>query len=145
MAYESQGALFYISTSTVFDETTAGLVGEITDFSILTGNAAVIDVTHFGSTAKEKIVGFPDEGQVTLGLNFLGTADTGQKKLMSMKAASTRKSGRFYLKLNDTAVTKISGYAFVTGFSVSGAVDNKVSGNVTMEITGLCTISTVTT
>ena len=47
------------------------------------GSAAVIDTTDFDSTAKEKSMGLPDEGQCSIGMIFL-PKDAGQ---LAMRAA----------------------------------------------------------
>ena len=46
-------------------------VGEVTTISGLRGGSAqVIDVSTLASTRREKIMGLPDEGQITVGLNY---------------------------------------------------------------------------
>ena len=70
MAFEAQGTEFFWSTNTTVASTsTSCMIGEITDFSGPGGQAAVIDVTNLNSTAKEKLVGLRDEGQLSLSLN----------------------------------------------------------------------------
>lgn len=138
MSIESQGAIFYWSTSTSLS--TAISVGEVTGFNGPSGSANVIDVTHLQSTAKEKRMGLRDEGQITLDINCV-PGDSGQVKLRECRAARTQ--GHWALKLNDTAITQLDSHGYVTGYAVNGSVDNKVSLSVTIEITGGVTWSTV--
>lgn len=138
MAIESQGAFLYISTTTSLSTVTT--VGQVTGFNGPTGSANVIDVTHLQSTAKEKMIGLRDEGQITLDLNCV-PGDSGQVKLREMRAARTQ--GNWAIKLNDTAITMLNGHGYVSGFAVSGSVDNKVNLSVTIEISGAVTWSTV--
>lgn len=138
MAIESQGSILYWSTTTSLSTNIA--VGEVTGFNGPTGSANAIDVTHLLSTAKEKMMGLRDEGQITLDLNY-SPSNSGQTKLRECRAARTQ--GNWALKLNDTAITMLNGHGYVTGYNVSGSVDNKVALSVTIEITGAVTYSTV--
>jgi len=138
MAFESQGTEFFWSTATTVASTsTSCMVGEITDFSGPGGQAAVIDITNINSTAKEKLVGLRDEGQLSLTLN-LSFADTAQGTIRADRATRTKR--KVVIKFNDSTDDKIKTKAlmdaYCLGFSVSGAVDNKVSANCVIEITG---------
>jgi len=144
MAIESQGAIFFWSTSTAASTSTSHAVAEVVGFNGPTGSANVIDVSHLGSTAREKLIGLRDEGQVTLDVNFLpGT--TAQDYLRSCRATRTMRKGVIQLNDNTTeaARTKIIFDAYVSGFSISGAVDQVVKGAITLEINGACTYATV--
>jgi len=138
MAFESQGTEFFWSTATTVASTsTSCMVGEITDFSGPGGQASVIDITNINSTAKEKLVGLRDEGQLSLTLN-LSFADTAQGTIRADRATRTKR--KVVIKFNDSTddktKTKALMDAYCLGFSVSGAVDNKVSANCVIEITG---------
>ena len=144
MAIESQGAIFYWSTTTAASTSTSHAVAEVVGFNGPSGGANVIDVSHLGSTAKEKLIGLRDEGQVTLDVNFRpGT--TAQDYLRACRAQRLMRKGVIQLNDNTTEVarTKIIFDAYVGGFSISGAVDQVVKGSVTLEITGACTYATV--
>ena len=137
MAFEAQGTQFFWSSDTAASTADARLVGEVTDFSGPGGQAAIIDVTNLNSTAKEKLVGLRDEGQVSMTLN-LSFSDAGQIALRADRATRSRR--RAVIKFNDNttdaAKTKACFDAYVMGFSITGAVDNKVSANAVLEITG---------
>lgn len=111
-------------------------VGEITDFDGPSGSASVIDTTNLQSTAKEKLMGLPDEGQFSLTINRQPD-DAGQLAVSAARAART--SRNFKLTLSDDSVLSFAGY--VLGDTWSGGVDGKVSGSITIEISGAVTLA----
>lgn len=145
MAFESQGTEFFWGDTTALSTASTNLVGEIKSISGPSGSAGVIDITHLGSAAKEKMIGLPDEGQITLECNLLTSADNNaQQKLRIDRAARTMKA--FIIRLNDnssvTARMRLKGNAYCTGFSISGGVDDVVKASITLEISGALTWST---
>lgn len=130
-ALETQGVMLEIGdggTPETFVE-----VGEITDFTGPGGSASVIDVTHLKSTAKEKRMGLPDEGQFTFNVNLV-PSDNGQRHVF--KSRKDRRLTNFKLTLTDAPATVLSFAAFVLEFSLSGAVDDKIPAAITLEISG---------
>lgn len=113
-------------------------IGECTDFDGPSGQAAVIDATHFQSTAKEKIIGLPDEGQVTIGGNFIG-ANAQQTGLRTDRNNRTLRN--FKITLTDSPATVLTFAAYVLSFAISGAVDDKIPFSATLEISGAVTYS----
>jgi hypothetical protein len=109
------------------------LVGEITSFQGPGGAANVIDVTTLESTAKEKRMGLPDEGQFQIDFNCV-FGDVGQKYLRDKRVALAKVE--FEIIFTDATPTIASFAGFVLEFSISGAVDDKVAGSATIEITG---------
>ncbi len=109
-------------------------IGDVVDWDGPSGSATIIDTSNLASTAKEKLVGLPDEGQFTLGVNWDST-DTGQA------ACDTARTGRllkgFKVTYSDSVVQTFDGY--VMGLSSSGGVDDKVNGSITIEISGAVT------
>jgi len=114
-------------------------IGEITGFTGPSGNAVVIDVTNLASTAKEKLIGIRDEGNITLDVNFNTSADQYQIALKDDRASRTKRI--FDIKLNDTSTVAGSQPSamyfdgYVTGFSITGSVDNAVKGSIAIELT----------
>ena len=106
-------------------------IGEVTDWDGPGGSATMYETTHLRSEAKEKKIGLMDEGQLTLSINW-EPSDTGQKAARDARAARTEKS--FRLTYTDNSKATFDGY--VIGMSSSGGVDNKVSGSITIEISG---------
>jgi hypothetical protein len=135
MAKESQGIIAYWATVTVEATLAANVIGELTGFSGPSLSAAVIDITHLQSTAKEKMVGVYDGGQVTLNVNWNCSAADGTKLMRESLVARTK--GRLAIFLNGSAGTqKIGLKGFVSGMNVTGSVDNKLAGDFTIAITG---------
>jgi hypothetical protein len=106
-------------------------IGEVTDWDGPGGSATMYETTHLQSEAKEKKIGLMDEGQLTLSINW-EPSDAGQKAARDARAARTEKS--FRLTYTDNSTATFDGY--VIGMSSSGGVDNKVSGSITIEISG---------
>lgn len=95
------------------------------------GSAAVIDTTDFDSTAKEKSMGLPDEGQCSIGMIFL-PKDAGQ---LAMRAArGTRAATKFRITLSDG--TKYEFTAYVLTFERTGEQDDVVKASSSLEISG---------
>jgi hypothetical protein len=89
---------------------------------------------------KEKLPGLADEGQLNLECNLGYSTDVTQKALVTDRAARTkRKAG---INFSDTASSICQFDAYCTGFSISGAVDNKLTASIVLEITGACAWST---
>ena len=140
MAKESQGIICYIATTTVNATLAANVVGEVVGWSGPALAANVIDVTHLQSTAKEKLTGVYDSGQITLNVNMLVT-DSGQSKCR--KALTGRIKSSLLIQLSSSATTqKINNEVFVTGLNITGSVDNKLAGDITFAITGGASFST---
>lgn len=137
MAIESQGTRIYWSTSTAFS--TAQEVGGVTGFNGPSGSANVIDITNLGSTAKEKLMGLPDEGQISFDVIYLST-DTGQIAMRTDRGSRTKRN--VAIALNDASSSIIHGDAYVTGFSLTGAVDDVDKATFTLEVTGPLTFTT---
>jgi predicted secreted protein len=133
-AIEAQGTLLKIGSGA--SPITYTTIKEVKSFTGPGGSAAVIDVTDLSSTAKEKRMGLQDEGQLSFTVNYLPD-DTQHDLLRTNRAARTLTP--FQLIFTDTSPTTWAFNAYVTGFSVSGAVDGVVEANVTLEITGSIT------
>lgn len=106
-------------------------IGEVTDWDGPGGSATMYETTHLRSEAKEKKIGLMDEGQLTLSINW-EPSDLGQQEARQARADRTEKS--FRLTYSDDSIATFQGY--VMGMSSSGGVDNKVSGSITIEISG---------
>lgn len=112
--------------------TTYVQVKGMTNFSGLgAGSAAVIDVTDFDSTAKEKEMGLPDEGQVSVDMKFIAK-DAGQQAMRA--ARGTQAKTGFRITFSDG--TKYEYDAFVLTFEKSAELDGVVEATATLEITG---------
>jgi len=123
-AIETQGIMFSWNGE---------LVGKIISFTGPGGSANVIDTTSLESSAKQKMMGLPDEGQFTFEVNLIPD-DAGQIELRQDRAA--RALGECILMLTDDDNTALEFKAYCLGFSISGSVDNVVRASITLEITG---------
>jgi hypothetical protein len=111
-------------------------IGEIVSWTGPTGSANIIDVTNLQSTAKNKLIGLRDEGNISMDFFLNTSADQYQMALKDDRA--TRALRRFHIKLTDTGTslpTSLYLRGYVTNFSISGAVDDAIKGSMTVEIT----------
>lgn len=114
-------------------------IGHVVGFNGPTGNAAVIYITSLQSTAKEKMIGIRDEGQITFDINF--SASAGDYHLSIKDDRANRTLRKWDINLTDR--TTVTGHipsalnfdGYVTGFAISGSVDNIIKGSLTLEIT----------
>jgi len=126
------------TTALSFTGSSMNPIGEIVSFSGPSGAAAVIDITHLGSTAKEKLIGIRDEGNLTLEVNWNNTATALHRTLKDDRAAREKRT--FDIKLTDdvegstTQPTAMFFDAYVSGVSLTGAVDDVIKGSITLEI-----------
>jgi hypothetical protein len=107
-------------------------IGEVTDVDRAAGSRSEIDTTHLQSTSKEYLLGLRDSGTVTFNVNWLFD-DAGQLALLTAEGSDDAYD--FRVTYPSTDVMTFSAYVQ----SVSGpsaAVDGKLSGSVTLRITG---------
>lgn len=129
---DSSGYTAYTSGGTATPQTYTE-IAEVVDFDGPGGSASVIDASHLKSTAREKRMGLPDEGQFSLSVNWIPT-DTGQSAVRT--ARSNRSLKGFRITYTDAAGTIQTFNGYVLQFSSSGSVDAKVDGSITIEISG---------
>jgi len=111
-------------------------VGQVTSIDGPSGSAPVIDVSNLASTFREKNMGLPDEGQLTLSLQY-DPDDTGQTRLKALRTGRTQ--GNFRVDLSDSPPTTWSFAGYVLEFSKTINIDEVVMGSVTIEIDGAVT------
>jgi len=133
---ESQGTVFKVGDAASPEVFTA--VGEVKEIGGPSGSAPVIDVSNLSSTKREKIMGLPDEGQITLSLNY-DAADAQQDALRAARTART--ATNFQIVTSDSPVETLSFTAYVLEFSLNFAVDEVVGLTVTLEIDGAVTFA----
>lgn len=128
-AISFQGTQFSIGTEV--SPTSYATLGEVTGMDGPGGQAKVIDATHSRSTAIEKLMGLPDEGQINFNVNYL-SGDQGQDEFLEARAAQ---------QLRDYKVTFVNGeilqfQGYAIGHKISGQVNDKISATLTVEISG---------
>jgi hypothetical protein len=117
-------------------------VGGITNFSAPSGSPSIIDITNLGSTAKEKIVGFVDEGQFTFEVNVDSSDHIQWTHLKADRLTRTKRTWDILFSdmstvAGATAVPSAALFdGYLTGYSVNAAVDAALKGNITIEIDG---------
>lgn len=136
-ALEAQGMELKIGNGASPEVFTA--ISEIKTFSGPNGSATVIDVTDLSSGAKEKRLGLADEGQLSFTINYI-PKDT-QHTLLRTQRDSRALTNFKLVFTDDSPATTWSFSGYVQGFAVSGAVDNVVEANITVEISGSITES----
>jgi hypothetical protein len=112
-------------------------IGEVVDLNREDGGATEIDCTHLQSTAKEFLIGLANWGTFTFSLNWLFD-DVGQAALRAVRIS--RALTTFKVTYSDDSTATFSAYVMnVSG--PSAAVDGKLSGSVTLKITGAVTFA----
>ncbi len=106
-------------------------ISEIRSFNGPGGQANVIDATNLASTAREKLMGLADEGQLSLDISYVPT-DAVHQLLLEDRALKRKKNFRITFS-NSTSVATFA--AYVLGFTVTGGVDQLVASTITLEIT----------
>jgi acetylornithine deacetylase/succinyl-diaminopimelate desuccinylase-like protein len=129
-AIESQGVTLQYTVGSP-----SGMAGiaNVTSFSGPGGSASVIDVTNLSSTAKEKLMGLPDEGQFSIDINF-DPDDSSHQALRGARVSRTRTE--FKINFTDSTPASATFWGYVLGFAISGAVDQQVKAAITIEIDG---------
>lgn len=136
-AMKSQGILFQSGDGASPEVFTS--VGEVTSIDGPGGEASEIDVTHLGSSAKEYLIGLPDEGNLTLDCALLPD-DIGQTRLRNDRINATLRN--YKITLTDTPATIITFAGYVKGFRVSAGVDSKIAASITLRVSGAVTYTT---
>lgn len=125
-----QGTQFNL-TDTAGTEVTA--VGAVTGINGPNGRAAVIDMTHSLSPAKEKMMGLQDNGELSLAVNFW-PGDAGQEELFARKENLERAGFQIVFAGETTAQWDFEGYC--NQFAINGQQDDKWNGDVNLVIDG---------
>lgn len=125
--------LAYTSGGTATPQTWT-TIANVKTFTGPDGAATVIDVSNLLSTAKEKRMGLPDEGNFSFEID-LDTLDVGQLAMMTARSAQTQK--QFKLTLPNSSTATFSGY--VTKIAPSGGVDAVLKRAVEIAITAAVT------
>ena len=132
-AIKAQGTTLGLGSGSPVSYTT---IAEIKNFNGPSGGPSVIDVTDLSSTAKEKVAGLNDNGQLSFECNFV----PGNTQHEALKTAKENGSiVQIQLTFSNAVVWTFS--ALVTNISVSGGVDGVVTASVTLEITGDISVS----
>jgi len=102
------------------------------------GAASIIDVTDLDSTRKEKQMGIPDEGNISLDVNYIAT-DPGQLAVEAARNAAVPSEFKIAVPTKTWTFS-----ALVPTFSKGAGVDKVWAGKIALEITGAVTEAIVT-
>ena len=115
-------------------------IGGLTSINGIEVTADTIDVTDIGNVDgyREKLPGFKDAGEVTCS-GFMDGEDAGQEELYTLLASGAVVECTIVFP---TAIGKTWSFkAGVTGFSTSFDVDNAVTFDVTLAVSGAPTLA----
>jgi hypothetical protein len=117
------------------------LIGELTDFSGPSGGARIIDATPIDSTVQRIKTVMRNPGQISLSMNYEGFS-YGQKEIRTDPESCKRRS--YAIEFTDKGAgggstllhswVNFNGYC--VNYSISAAVDSKISANAVIEIDG---------
>lgn len=112
-------------------------IGEVVSFNGPGLSAAVIDVTTLQSTAKEKLIGIYDAGQVSLSVLFQEQASFTylHDALIRDMQAKTHRQFDIIFKGDSTQNTQAVYFGgYVSGFNITGSVDNAIKADITIAL-----------
>jgi len=112
-------------------------IGQVTGFNGPSLSAPVIDVTTLQSTAKEKMIGVYDAGQVSLNVLFDNEASNARLHDALIRDMTARTKRQYDIKFvgnttQNTGAVYFGGY--VSGFNITGAVDNALKADITIAL-----------
>jgi len=115
-------------------------IAEVVNITLNGPNLELIDATHMESpnAYREFIPSLLDGGDVSFSLNFL-PATASQTVLKTDMENRTRRN--FQLTFTDTGTTTYAFAGYVTSLSASAVIDDKLSSECTIKITGPITVS----
>lgn len=134
-AIKSQGSKVYLSNqnadTTVYGSATFAQVGQVHTIGAPSGQANDIETTHLDSTAKEYIVGLPDNGSITIGMNAL-SGDAGHTVALTALGDQNRRWLKIVWSNGDTWSIAV----LVKDYTWAGGIDAKVDASMSLRTTG---------
>lgn len=131
LAISTQGTLIEVEAlpkgSAVWKE-----IEEVASIGASGASSPEINVTHLRSTAKEFLLGLPDNGTIPLQGNYLGTGASGQDEMLA--AFGDRAERNFRITFVDSTVYSFPGRCSV--FDVGAQPDSKIDLSMSIRITG---------
>lgn len=102
----------------------------------ITGN--IIDITHLRSTAKEKMVGLQDPGDLSISVFFQATSELHKPLADDLQNRTLRRWDIKFTDQGSTAGDQPSAVYFpgyLNGYTITGAVDDVLKGDISISIT----------
>ncbi len=131
--------IFRFAATTVVTTAAGALIGEVVSYGFGVPTRSMIEVSHLGSTMEGKIPGIMKGTQVTLECNY-NAGDTGHS-LMKTACASTVVQG-LLIGFTDAVGTKLIVEGYVSGYNVSGGLNDKNKLSVTFDVINVATWGT---
>jgi hypothetical protein len=110
-------------------------IPDIRDINFRTGSAAVNDTTDLDSTAREKRMGLPDEGQCTATI-MIRPKNTAHAALIDARVARTKLQLEIEFT-DESPATRYRFFGYVLAVPMSANTDSILESNLVIEITGL--------
>ena len=132
-AIESAGVTLSVSSGS---PTTFAAVGNITAIRGTGAGAGVQDITNVEDTRKRKLMDLPDEGNVTLELNYDPDNAT---HIILRNARRNRTKLEFMIRLTDSPYamnTTLTFYGYVLAFALGVQTSDAVRANITLAVVG---------
>ena len=115
-------------------------IGQVVSISGPDGSASEIDVTALDSSAKEFVIGLPDNGSVSLEVIFDHASATAKHDTL-YTARTSQVLQHFQIFLSDSPETVLDFQAYVSQFSLALGVDDKVGATFSLRISGAVSIT----
>lgn len=133
------------ATSLTVTGKTMSNIGEIVSFTGPSPSLTVIDITNLSDSAKKKLVGVKDEGQVAIEVNYSASVTDLHPTLRT--DMTTREKQTFDVVLTDSTIKPTAYYfeGYVVNHSITGSVDNALKGSITLEISSAVKVIPLTT
>lgn len=93
-----------------------------------------IDVTHLASTAKEYKLGLKDPGQFSIDVNYNIWDDAGQEQAWKQLGSNVEIAVK--VRVPGTPERGWDFNALVLNFETTGATDDRITGTITLRVTG---------
>jgi hypothetical protein len=118
-------------------------IAEVTDISGPTLALDPLDVTAHTSPAafREFIGGLLDGGEVTFTINYVPTDSTHDNSTGILSDLAGRVTSNWKLIFPDTGATEWTFAAFLTAFESTEPVDDRLSAEITLKLTGQPTLA----
>lgn len=124
-------------------------VGQVVSFNGPNQSANIIDITHLQSTAKEKLVGLVDSGDLSISVIFDNESSSTNLHDALERDLRERTNRKFDIKFTDDGTVSSQPSAvyfegYMTAFAMTGAVDDVLKADMTIAIsTGIDWIDAV--
>jgi len=129
MAITSQGTTFSYG----------GLISDIVSISGPGVSVATVDTTNIASIHRTFMAGTIDSGELSMEINYDPMTPTGMEDAFDNSATTAPPAVACEITFSDNSTWNFSG--FITGFSPSMAIDDRVTASITVKCTSSITVA----